>query len=77
MYRDKDHPIKGAWVIGDYEFDRCPAIYVEPEFYQWITAYNYYRRGHFPTLGGWMDQARKYIDMMALIDCEVEKHGRK
>ena len=33
-----------------------------------------YKNGFLPHVGGWLDQANKYIDMMLFIDQLVERH---
>lgn len=51
-------------------------MYIPNETWMWIKAYKFYKQGIMPTLGGWLDQANKFNDVMLFIDNEIDIHQR-
>lgn len=76
-YKDKDHPIKKRWQIGEYYFRRCPKSQINQEVYWWIKSYNLYKNGILPTNEGWLYQSSKFIDVMCFIESEITKHNKE
>lgn len=77
MYQDKDYPIPNRWVIGEYSYSRCPKSQVEPDIYWWIKAYDCYKNGVLPNVGGWLDQSNKYLEIMVFINNQISQHERE
>lgn len=77
LYREKDYPVPGRWVIGEYSFDRCPKSQIPHETYWWIKAYEFYKNGILPSSGGWLDQSFKFNETMLFISGKIEEHRRE
>ena len=64
-YTQQDHPIKGRWKVGRWEFSRCPKVYISKHIYHWINHYILYP--NMPNDGGILQQTYKYYEMMVLM----------
>lgn len=76
-YKDKDHPIKGHWVVGEWEFDRCPKADIDTSAYLWISAYQLFTQGILPDGAGWLHQTDKYITTMMWMSSMYSEHERE
>lgn len=68
---EQDSYIPDKWQIGDHVFQRCPVKEITVDISQYIRAYNFYKDGHLPNAGGWLDQPAKFIDVIELISSEM------
>jgi hypothetical protein len=76
-YRDKDYPIPDRWIIGEYNFNRCPIVYINESVIWWIQVYMRYKNGILPSDGGYYDQTMKFIIIVEMIDLIISQHKRE
>lgn len=76
-YRKRDHPIPGRWQLGEFEFDRCPIMYVSEDVSFWLQAYRMYQNGFLPSDTGWMKNPNKLIEIIQFIDVEMANHQKE
>ena len=79
---EEDSPIPDAWDFDGYKVQRCPLKVLDPDIYKVIQAYNYFKRGMLPNVGGWRDQSSKFVEFMEIMEREIDKirkskNGRK
>lgn len=70
---EHDSPIEGAWLIGDYSFNRCPLKVINRQSVSYLEAYKLFKLGYLPNSGGWLQQSKKFLDAMLFIDGEVKQ----
>ena len=68
---EKDSPIPGRWIVGGYEFQRCPGKLVDLDIGLYIMAYNFYKNGIMMHGKGWGEESAKFIMAIQLIDAEI------
>jgi len=64
-------------VIDGISYRRCPLTEVDTGYYWFIKAYNYLDKGILPNSGGWMDQSKRFIDMMSFMINIVAEHQQE
>lgn len=70
---EQDSPIPGYWNFGDFETSRCPVQLITAASLEYIRAYSLFLKGYMPNAGGWIDQPKKFIGAMEIIENEVAK----
>lgn len=68
---EQDSPIPGVWKFGDFETSRCPVSLLTAASCEYIRAYGLFLKGYMPNAGGWIDQPKKFIEAMEIIEKEV------
>jgi len=56
---------------------RCPVQYITDDSFNAISEYRFYRDGHLPEAGGWLDQPNKVMEQMLIIDGVVKEDAEK
>lgn len=76
----KDSPIKDRWKIDDFISLRCPKSLITNVSYEYLEAYTLFKLGILPNGDGWINESKKFIDAMRIIQSEIarmENNGRK
>ena len=76
----QDSPVPGRWEVEGEKYQRCPIKIVTPGSWELIRAYASYKDGFLPNGKGWLDESRKFLDAMNIIEKHSKKdvnHGRK
>ena len=67
------------WKFNDEEFNGCPVKKINPTAFEYLRGYLFYKNKILPNSGGWMDQPKKFIRAMEIIEVEMikikEKHN--
>lgn len=53
--------------IDGTEFRRCPVQFIEPESFDALDAYRFYRDGFLPVAGGIYDQPAKAMELIGIV----------
>lgn len=63
-------------VLDGKELERCPRrpMLDDPAFYNaMLKAYSWYKRGHFPDTGTYLDQAAAYTEMLDIFELAISE----
>lgn len=70
---ETDSTLGERWIIGEYKLKRCPLKELTNTSDEYFEAYKFFKNGILPMQGGWLDQAKPFLDAMKLIDSELQK----
>jgi len=60
-----------VWNFNGEEFTGCPVRKLNPQIFEYLRAYMFYKNKILPNSGGWIDQPRKFIKAMEIIEVEM------
>ena len=63
----------GQWFLDEINqgFDDCPGKYATTQSRFYLDTYFFFKQGHFPNPGGWLDQPMKLLQAIKIISSEV------
>lgn len=59
-------------IDGERHF-RCPIKLITPLSWEYIRAFNFFKRGFLPNDKSWLDESQKFLDAMGIIENEATK----
>lgn len=73
----ENSPIEGRWKIENIELQRCPLSQVTYQSRLYLEAYTLFKLGILPNGDGWMNESKKFMDAMRIIQREVSLSENK
>ena len=61
----------GQLYINREVYKRCPLKIIPGYIYDYLEAYRMYKSGHLPGGKSWLDESKKFLTAMSVIDSEV------
>ena len=79
MQRERGCKTEGIipFYIGTEKYKRCPISLIDNLTWEYIRAYNFYKKNMLPNGTSWLGESDKYLNAMAIIDVEVSKLERE
>lgn len=68
-YKGRDHPL--GWSVLEWTFYRCPIETLPEETFLWLKAYRFFKNGFFPNPGGWLNQPKRYIEIIDFLETSI------
>jgi len=70
---ERDSIIKNRWEIEKEYYQRCPLKIISGVSFDYIHAYRFFKMGYLPNGKGWLDETKKFLQAMNVIDLHSQK----
>lgn len=74
---EEDSPVKNKWQIGEWKFQRCPVQFVKRQSVAYMEAYPLFKLGVMPNGQGWLNESKKFLQAMHIIEKEIRSKDGK
>ncbi len=66
-----------AFYIDNEKVMQCPLSSIKSESLEFLNAYNLYRIGILPNGKGWLEESKKFLQAMKVIDNTMQEQEKK